>query len=240
MDVLISVLEGASNEEFPAYDNDTIIKSTCLAMFTAAVDTTTVTLIWALSLLLNNPDALKTAQDELDEYVGRDRLVEEYDIKNLVYLQAIIKETLRLYPAAPISVPRESMDNCIVAGYSIPKGTRLIINLWKLHRDPKIWSDPNQFRPERFLTSQKDIDVKGQHYELLPFGSGRRMCPGVSFALQSMHLTLASLIQAFELVKPSKEAIDMSESLGLTNMKASPLQVLLRPRLSINMYHDHT
>ncbi|KAI7746938.1 hypothetical protein M8C21_020667 [Ambrosia artemisiifolia] len=207
------------------------------ALITAGSDTTSVTLTWALSLLLNHPNVLKTAQDEIDEHVGRDRLVEESDIKNLVYLDAIIKETLRLYPAGPLSVPHESMEDCVVSGYNIPKGTRLLVNLWKIHRDPNIWLDPYEFKPERFLTSQKDIDPKGNHFELLPFSSGRRMCPGVFFALQVLPLTLATVIQQFVVSKPSNEPIDMSESSGLTTGKATPLEVLIAPRLSDKTYH---
>jgi cytochrome P450 len=237
MDILISVVEGASKDEFPGYDHDTIIRSTSLVMITAGFDSTAVTLTWAIVLLLNNPETLKLAQEELDLHVGRERLVDESDIKHLVYLQAIIKETLRLYPPAPISITHESTDDCIAGGYTVPKGTLFIANLWKLHRDPNVWSEPNQFRPERFLTDKKGIDLKGQHYELLPFGSGRRMCPGVSFALQSLHITLASLIQGFELAKSSDGPVDTSEIFRLTNNKASPLDVLLSPRLSSNMYH---
>uniref|UniRef100_A0A251V9U3 Putative cytochrome P450 n=1 Tax=Helianthus annuus TaxID=4232 RepID=A0A251V9U3_HELAN len=237
MDMMISILQDASEKDFPGYDHDTIIKSTCLGLIIAGSDTTSVTLTWALSLLLNNPNALKIAQDEIDEHVGRDRLVEETDIKNLVYLDAIIKETMRLYPAGPLSLPHESMDDCIVSGYNIPTGTRLLVNLWKIHRDPNIWSDPHDFKPERFLTSQKDIDLKGKHFELLPFGSGRRMCPGVSLALRVLSLALANLIQQFVINKPSNEPIDMTESLGLTSSKATPLEVLLAPRLSEKLYH---
>ncbi|KAL8257089.1 hypothetical protein R6Q59_029130 [Mikania micrantha] len=238
MDVLISVLQDASQEDFLGYDHDTIIKATCLAILTAGSDTTSVTLTWALSLLLNNPYALKAAQDEIDKHVGRDRLVEESDLKNLVYLNAIIKETLRLFPPAPLPVPHVSMEDCVVSGYDVPKGTRLLPNFWKIHRDPNKWSDPDEFKPERFLTSHKDVDVKGNHFELLPFGSGRRMCPAVTFVLHILPLTLASLIQQFEISKPSNEPIDMTESAGLTSNKATPLEVLLAPRLSLKMYHD--
>ncbi|KAI7757062.1 hypothetical protein M8C21_021044 [Ambrosia artemisiifolia] len=178
MDVLISVLQDASEEDFAGYDHDIVIKATCLAMIIAGSDTTSVTLTRALSLLLNNPNTLKVAQDEIDELVGRDRLVEESDIKNLVYLDAIIKETLRLYPTAPLSVPHESMEGCVMSGYNIPKGTRLLVNLWKIHRDPNIWSDPFEFKPERFLTSS-----------------------------------------------------------GVTTSKATPLEVLIAPRLSDELYH---
>ncbi|KAM0032770.1 putative cytochrome P450 [Helianthus debilis subsp. tardiflorus] len=237
MDILISIVEAASKDEFPGYDRDTVIRSTSLVIITAGFDSTAVTLTWAIVLLLNNPETLKRAQEELDLHVGRKRLVDESDIKNLVYLQAIIKETLRLYPPAPISLLHQSTEDCVVGGYTVPKDTLLIANLWKLHRDPNVWSDPYKFRPERFLTDKKDIDLKGQHYELLPFGSGRRMCPGVSFALQSLHLTLASLIQGFELAKSSDGPVDTSEIFRLTNNKASPLDVLLRPRLSSDVFH---
>ncbi|KAL4576166.1 hypothetical protein LXL04_012255 [Taraxacum kok-saghyz] len=235
--VLMSILQGASEDEFPGFDHDTIIKSTCQQLLVAGVDTTSLTLTWDLALLLNNPKALQIAQDEIDEHVGKDRLVEESDMKNLVYLDAIIKETFRLYPAGPLSVPHESLEECIVAGYNIPKCTRLLVNLYKMQRDSNVWSEPHEFRPERFLTSHKGLDVKGNHYELLPFGSGRRMCPGISFALQELSLTLASLIQQFVLKKPSNEPVDMTESMGLTIDKATPLDVLLAPRLSSNMYH---
>ncbi|WRX30810.1 Cytochrome P450 - like 10 [Theobroma cacao] len=146
------------------------------------------------------------------------------------------KETLRLYPAGPLSVPHESTEDCTVSGYHIPAGTRLLINLYKIHRDPRVWSDPCEFQPERFLTTYKDFDVRGQNFELIPFGSGRRMCPGVSFALQVLELTLANLLQGFELGTPLDELVDMSEAIGMTNLKASPLEVLITPRLPAVCY----
>ncbi|KAK6256672.1 hypothetical protein QUC31_000131 [Theobroma cacao] len=234
MGMMLSLLNDAA--ELPSYDADTINKATCLSLILAASDTTMVTLTWALSLLLNNRNALKKAQEELDIHVGRDKLVEESDIKKLVYLQAIIKETLRLYPAAPLSVPHESMEDCVVSGYHIPAGTRLLINLYKIHRDPHAWSDPCEFQPERFLTTYKDFDVRGQNFELIPFGSGRRMCPGVSLALQVLELTLANLLQGFELGTPLDEPVDMGEAIGITNLKVSPLEVLITPRLPAVCY----
>ncbi|KAF5777376.1 putative cytochrome P450 [Helianthus annuus] len=206
------------------------------AIFVAATDTTTVTLTWALALLVNNPLVLKKAQQELENYVGRDRKVEESDMNNLVYLQAIIKETMRLYPAAALSVPHESTEDCIVGGHTVPKGTRLFVNIWKIHHDPQIWTDPFEFRPERFLTTKKEINVKGQHFELIPFGSGRRICPGISFAFEAMQLILASLIHGFEFQNPSNEQIDMTESPGLTSQKATPLELLVAPRLLPHVY----
>lgn len=184
----------------------------------------------------NNYDALKKAQDELDTHVGKNRWVQESDIKNLVYLQAIIKESLRLYPVVPLLVPHESIEDCVVSGYNIPKGTRLLVNVWKLHSDPKIWPNPHKFKPERFLTTHRDVDVRGNHFELLPFGSGRRMCPGVLLALQVMQYVLAILLQGFKIERPSDEPIDMSESLGVTLRKTFPLEVHLTPRLDSNLY----
>ncbi|KAH7524026.1 hypothetical protein FEM48_Zijuj06G0074700 [Ziziphus jujuba var. spinosa] len=191
VDVMLSILD-STDLETASYDANTINKATSMALILAGTDTTTVTLTWALALLLNNR-------------------------------------------AAPLSVPHESMEDCTVGGYHVSKGTRLLVNLSKLRRDPKIWSDPNEFRPERFLTTHKGVDVRG--HELIPFGSGRRMCPGVSLALQFMQLTLAALLHGFDMATPSNEAVDMSGKFGLTNMKASPLDVLLTPRLPGNLYY---
>ncbi|KAI3978964.1 hypothetical protein MKX01_016139 [Papaver californicum] len=245
IDVLLLIL---NDQPIYGCDTDTIIKSTCLSLILGGGDTTSVTLIWALSLLLNHRHVLKKAQDELDMHVGRKRQVEESDIKNLVYLQAIVKETLRLYPAAPLSAPRMAMEDCTVAGFQVTKGTQLMLNLWKLHRDPHFWGpDPLEFRPERFLTANSsstgsghriDIDVKGRHFELLPFGSGRRMCPGVSLALQVLYLTLATLLQGFHLSTPIDGPVDMTETSGLSCPKATPLAVLLTPRLPFYVFCD--
>ncbi|KAK4745695.1 hypothetical protein SAY87_012007 [Trapa incisa] len=205
-------------------------------MILASSDTTSVTLIWAFSLLLNHKEALKKAQQELHFHVGQHRPLRESDLKNLPYLNAIIKETLRLYPAGPLAVPHEAMDDCIVSGYFIPKGTQLLLNLYKIHRDPRVWPIASEFRPERFLTTHKGIDVRGQNFELIPFGSGRRMCPGISLALQVTGLALGSLIHAFDVVTPGDEAVDMEEAIGLTNMKVSPLEVLVKPRVPEHIY----
>ncbi|XP_004291926.1 PREDICTED: cytochrome P450 CYP82D47-like [Fragaria vesca subsp. vesca] len=236
MDMMLSVLDD-SILEFRGYTTaDTINKATCLALILGGTDTTTVTLTWALSLLVNNPAVLKKAQNELDAKVGRNRQVNESDVKNLMYLQAVIKETLRLYPAVPLLAPHESTEDCTVGNYRVPAKTRLIVNVWKLHRDPNVWQDPCIFRPERFLSCLGDFDVRGQNFELMPFGSGRRICPGISLALQVIELTLAHLLHGYEITAPLDEPVDMSETVGLTNMKATPLQVLLKPRLHADIY----
>ncbi|KAF5183966.1 Cytochrome p450 [Thalictrum thalictroides] len=233
MDVLMSKLE---HTKISDYDNDTIIKSACLSIISGGDDTTMLTLTWILSLLLNNKQVLKKAQEELDNHVGRDRHVDESDIKNLVYLQAIIKEALRIYPPGPLSGPRLATEDCTVAGYHVPAGTRLVVNLWKIQRDPLVWSDPSEFLPERFLTDHVEMDVKGQHYELIPFGAGRRACPGTAFALQVMPLVMASLLHGFEVTTPMDMPVDMTETAGLTNVKATPLDVIITPRLRPELY----
>ncbi|KAM3341936.1 cytochrome 82A3 [Capsicum galapagoense] len=233
MDLMLSICE---DKDLYGFDADAVIKATCMAMQSAGTDTTIVTLTWTLSLLLNNYEALEKAQDELDIHVGKDRWVQESDLKNLVYLQAIVNESLRLYPAAPLMLPHESIEDCVVSGYDIPKGTRLLVNIWKIHYDPDIWPNPQEFKPDRFLTIYKDVNVRGNHFELMPFGRGRRMCPGVSLGLQVVQYVMAVLLQGFKITRPSDEPIDMSESFGLTILKAFPLKVHLTPRLDSNLY----
>ncbi|CAN1273754.1 Cytochrome P450 82A4 [Linum perenne] len=174
------------------------------------------------------------AYKELDKTVGRQRLIKESDIPSLTYLQSIVKETLRLYPAAPLSGPRVFTQDCTLGGYHIQKGTQLITNIWKIQHDSRVWVDPMEFQPERFLG--QNFDFKGRNYEYIPFGSGRRSCPGIAFGIEMVHLTLASFLHAFEISNPVDELIDMSESPGLTNMKATPLEVIVSPRLPPEVY----
>lgn len=193
---------------------------------------------WALSLLLNNPRVLKQAQQELDNNIGKHKWVQESNIKNLKYLQAIIKETLRLYPPAPLTGLRESIDDCHVAGYHVPKGTRLLINIWKLQRDPHIWPNPNEFQPERFLTSNGQIDSQHYDFGFVPFSYGRRSCVGSTFGLQVLHLTLARLIQGFDIYTKDGGVVDMSEGVGLALPKENPLSLMLQPRLPLDLYES--
>ncbi|TXG64446.1 hypothetical protein EZV62_011440 [Acer yangbiense] len=238
-DFIHVLLSAMDDDKISAHqDANTTINAICLSLILGGSDTTMVTLTWAVSLLLNNRHVLKKVQEELNGHVGKHRPVEESDLKNLVYLQAIVKETLRLYPAVPLSAPREAMEDCTIAGFHIPAGTRLIVNLWKLHRDPSIWVNPSEFIPERFINDHANLDVSGLHFECLPFGSGRRKCPGISLALQVLHLTLARLLHTFELKTVSEAAVDMSEGPGLTVPKATPLEVVLTPKLPYSTLFD--
>jgi cytochrome P450 len=206
------------------------------SLIIGGTDTVTVTITWALSLLLNNTVALKSAQEELDVHVGKERLVNESDIEKLTYLQACVKEALRLYPAGPLGGFREFTADCTIGGYYVPAGTRLLLNIHKIQRDPRVWANPTEFKPERLLGSHKAVDVMGQHFELIPFGAGRRACPGATLGLRMSHLVLASILQAFEISPPSNAPIDMTGTAGLTCSQATPLQVLVKPRLPASVY----
>ncbi|CAI0465436.1 unnamed protein product [Linum tenue] len=236
IDVLLRVLKDA---DLAGYDLDTVCKSTIMTLIVGGTDTTTVTLIWALSLLLNHPSSLKEVVDELDVIVGKERVVDESEICKLPYFQAMMKEVMRLYPAAPSGGPREFSKDCIVAGYHVPAGTRLLVNVHNVQRDPRVWPEPMEFKPERFLAARyEDVDVKGQHFELIPFGAGRRSCPGINFGIQMTQLALARFLQAFDIYKPSDAPVDMTGAPGLTVSKAIPLEVLVRPRLSVYLYEQ--
>ncbi|XP_038896609.1 cytochrome P450 CYP82D47-like [Benincasa hispida] len=234
MDVMLSILE--EGMELGGYDADTVIKATCMALIAGGTDTVTVTLTWAISFLLNNREALRKTQEELDIHVGNKRLVNESDITNLVYLQAVVKETLRLYPAGPLSGIREFSQDCTLGGYHVAAGTRLITNLWKIQTDPRVWVEPLEFKPERFVSSEKHVDVKGQNYELGPFGFGRRACPGLGFGVQMTQLVLAILVHSFEIGTRFDEPVDMEANFGLTMHRVNPLQVIVKPRLLHTAY----
>ncbi|KAL4559489.1 hypothetical protein LXL04_031627 [Taraxacum kok-saghyz] len=236
IDVMLSLEDEGQLSGFE-HDSDTSIKSTCLALILGGSDTTAGTLTWAISLLLNHHDVLNKLQHELDDQVGRDRQVEESDIKNLVFLQAVIKETLRLYPAGPLLGPREAMEDCTVSGYNVKAGTRLIVNVWKIQRDETVWTNSFHFDPERFMgIDHEHVDLRGQQFVLMPFGSGRRSCPGVTFGLQVLHLTLARLVHSFHLDNVGGLQVDMTESPGMTIPKNTPLEVVLTPRLPSELY----
>jgi len=202
----------------------------------AGTDTAALTIVWALAELINHPHVMKRAREEIDAVIGSGRLVEESDLVNLSYLQAIVKETLRLHPTGPLIV-RESSESCTIWGYEIPAKTQLFVNVWAIGRDPKHWEKPLEFRPERFLSEEESgkslLDVRGQYFHLIPFGSGRRGCPGTSLALQVVQTNLAAMIQCFEwTLKGGNETVDMQEKPGITLSKAHPLVCVPVPRLN--------
>ncbi|XP_074264864.1 geraniol 8-hydroxylase-like [Silene latifolia] len=196
-------------------------------LFAAGTDTTSTTLEWAMTELVCNPQKMKKAQLELQEIVGKGNSLEECDISQLSYLQAVIKETLRLHPAVPLLLPRKVDLDVKLFEFTVPKNAQVLVNAWAIGRDPDIWQNPYSFEPERFLGSQ--IDVKGHDFELIPFGAGRRICPGLPLAIRMLHLMLGSLIHGFDWklqdgVLP--EEMNMDEKFGIALEKAERLRVI--------------
>ncbi|KAH7665300.1 isoflavone 2'-hydroxylase protein [Dioscorea alata] len=219
IDLLLSM-----QDDDPEYFTDVIIKGFIAAML-VATDTSSLTMEWAMSLLLNNPNTLKIVKAELDANIEQCSILQERDLHKLPYLQAVILETLRIHPAAPLLVPHESSQDCIVGGFHVPKGTMLLVNAWKIHRDPEIWEEPCKFKPERFLNNEGK--EKGK---IMAFGLGRRRCPGEGLALRLVALVVGTLVQCFEWERVDGMEIDMDEGVGQTMPKAKPLEAMYKPR----------
>lgn len=186
-------------------------------MMGASIDTSATVIEWAISELIRHPQVMKKLQHELKKVVGMNRIVEESDIESLDYLDMVVKETLRLHPPAPLLLPHESIEDCTVGGFHIPRKSRVIVNAWAIGRDPHAWADPEKFIPERFEGTS--IDVRGHDFQLVPFGSGRRGCPGMQLGLIVIQLVLAQLAHCFDWELPdnmSPSELDMSEEFGLT------------------------
>ncbi|XWS60453.1 hypothetical protein CRYUN_Cryun07bG0037700 [Craigia yunnanensis] len=220
---------------------DTEIKALLLNMFTAGTDTSSSTVEWAIAELIRHPKILAQVRKELDSVVGRDRLVSDLDLPHLTYFQAVIKETFRLHPSTPLSLPRMASESCEINGYHIPKGATLLVNVWAIARDPNEWKDPLEFQPERFLPGgeRPNADVRGNDFEVIPFGAGRRICAGMSLGLRMVQLLAATLVHAFDWELADglmPEKLNMEEAFGLTLQRAAPLMVHPRPRLSQHAY----
>ncbi|TXG46382.1 hypothetical protein EZV62_028110 [Acer yangbiense] len=220
LDSLLNLAEENSSDQLSL----TGIKHLLLDLFVAGIDTTSSTVEWAMAELLHNPGKLTKAQTELRLLLGKDGLVQEFDINKLPYLQAVMKETLRLHPPAPFLVPHKAETEVEISSYEVPKTAQILVNVWAMGRDSSVWQNPTSFMPERFLESE--IDVKGRDFELIPFGAGRRICPGLPLAQRMVHLTLASLLYSFDWklahdLKP--EDMDMTEKFGLSLHKSEPL-----------------
>ncbi|PKA57665.1 Cytochrome P450 71A1 [Apostasia shenzhenica] len=206
------------------------IKTLLLDMFSAGIDTTTVTLEWAMAELIRHPKVMKKLQREVREVGHGDVLISEEDSVKMRYLNAVIKEVFRLHPPAPLLLPRESSDDCRIRGYDIPKGTRIFINAWAFGRDPARWEAPDEFRPERFLDSSADYTGNDLHF--IPFGAGRRICPGLHFAVVDVELAVANLVYRFDWELPSylaSEDFKMEEIAGLVVHREQKLELVPTP-----------
>jgi len=206
------------------------MKALLLDMLFGGTDTSAATIEWAMLETLRNPVVMKRVQEELESVVGKDGRVKPCDLPNLEYLQCVVKESQRLHTTVPLLVPRESMEACSVAGYQIPAKTRIIVNAWAIGRDPVVWGDDAlAFKPERFMQGGRntDIDLRGQHFELIPFGAGRRGCPGVALALEVVGLGLAQLFHCFDWSLKNRngvqEELNLDEKFGITMPPRFPL-----------------
>ncbi|XP_074268801.1 cytochrome P450 736A117-like [Silene latifolia] len=228
VDVLLKV-QMNNTTGFPI-DRDSI-KALILDVFAGGTDTTYTVLEWAMTELLRHPEAMKRLQEEVRGITDNQLDLSEDDLEKMTYLKAVIKETLRMYPPIPLLVPRESTHNVKINGFDIAAGTRVITNAWAIHRDPSTWEEPEAFRPERFLNSP--IDFKGQDFELIPFGYGRRGCPGINFAMANNEIVLAHLVNMFDWALSGEEketTLDMSQRTGLTIHRQVPLLAVATPR----------
>ncbi|MED6182047.1 hypothetical protein PIB30_025123 [Stylosanthes scabra] len=211
------------HEESSEFDRHDVL-DLLMDLFVASIDTTSSTLEWAMAELMHSPTKLHKVREELQQSLGKNGEVEESHISKLPYLNAIVKETLRLHPPTPLPVPRKANDDVELGGFTVPKNAQILINVWSMGRDSEIWVNPNSFEPERFLDSE--IDFKGTNFELIPFGSGRRICPGLPLASRTLSFMLGSLLYHFNWKianDMNPEDIDMSFSHGLTLHKAQPL-----------------
>ncbi|KAF5177316.1 Cytochrome p450 [Thalictrum thalictroides] len=230
LDVMLD-FEGNQKDGEPAKMSEKNIIIMILELFIASTDTTSTTTEWAITELLRNPHAMRNVEAELDQVVGHNEKVNESHIEKLPYLQAVVKETLRLHPPVPLLVPRNAREDTEFMGYTIPKDTQVLVNVWAIGRDPACWDDPLSFKPERFISS--DIDFRGQHFQFIPFGAGRRMCAGILMAHRMVHLALGSLIHSFEWALAdgiTPETMDMSETIGIALRKAHPLKAVIKLR----------
>ena len=193
-------------------------------MLAGAMDTSGAAIEWVLSELLKHPNVMKKVQKEIEKVVGMDRMVDESDLERLEYLDMVVKEAFRLHPVAPLLVPHESLEDCTINGYHIPKKARIIVNAWAIGRNPNAWTDAEKFIPERFVGS--GIDLRGHDFQLLPFGSGRRGCPGMQLGLTVVRIAVAQLVHCFDWELPNgmlPSELDMTEHFGLVTARANHL-----------------
>uniref|UniRef100_A0A0D3G7U7 Cytochrome P450 n=1 Tax=Oryza barthii TaxID=65489 RepID=A0A0D3G7U7_9ORYZ len=229
VDVLLALQEESQRHDGSFKLTRDIIKSLLQDMFAAGTDTSFITLEWAMSELVKNPAAMRKLQDEVRRGGGATTAATPY-------LKAVVKETLRLHPPVPLLVPRECArdtdDDATVLGYHVAGGTRVFVNAWAIHRDAGAWSSPEEFRPERFLPGGGEaeaVDLRGGHFQLVPFGAGRRVCPGMQFALATVELALASLVRLFDWEIPPPGELDMSDDPGFTVRRRIPLRLVAKP-----------
>ncbi|KAF7817625.1 Cytochrome P450 83B1 [Senna tora] len=226
IDIFLGIIDAHDNS-LPFHLTMDHLKALLMNIVVAGTDTGAAIIVWVMTLLMKNPKEMKKAQDEIRSVYGEKDFIREEDIQRLPYLKAIVKETLRLFPPTPLLLPRESMQKCNIEGYEIQPKTLVFVNVWAIGRDPETWEDAEEFNPERFFKCE--IDFKGQDFELIPFGAGRRMCPAIQMGMVAVHLALANLLHSFDWDLPDgvrKENIDTQVKPGLTMHKKYDLCLL--------------
>ncbi|KAM7501715.1 hypothetical protein LguiB_000619 [Lonicera macranthoides] len=225
---IIDILIGLSKDQtspFPLTRDH--IKAILMDIFVGAIDTSSLTMVWAMTELARNPRVMRKVQTEIRNSVGKRAGVDEAEVEKFEYLKMVVKETFRLHPPATLLIPRETMRHCKIGGYDIYPKTRILVNVWAIGRDPKTWKNPEEFYPERF--EDNDIDFRGQNFELVPFGAGRRICPGLTMGATAVEYTLANLLHCFDWELPAgtkTEDISIEEEAGLTVHKKFPLYLV--------------
>ncbi|KAJ0750036.1 putative geraniol 8-hydroxylase [Helianthus annuus] len=219
-DMLDSLLD--YSEDNVADFNLVHIKILLVDLFLAGTETSSSTTEWAMTELFLNPDMFAKVRKEVSSIVGEDGKINEEKILDLPYLHAVIKETMRLHLSVPLLAPHKTENEVKLGDYIVPKNIQILVNVWAMARDPMYWENPLSFMPERFLKSE--VDYKGQHFQFLPFGSGRRMCPGIPLAHRVVSLMVASFVYHFDwkLTHP-REEMDMNDIFGLALLRATPL-----------------
>ncbi|KAI3848723.1 hypothetical protein MKW98_012434 [Papaver atlanticum] len=233
VDALIRVQE--NNEFEPAIGTENI-KSIIMDIFAAGTDTSSTVLEWAMSELMKNPRVMEKVQAEVRQVFNGKKQIDEVELHKLEYLNLVVKETLRLHPAGPLLLPRECREKCEINGYEIPKKAKVIVNAWEIARNSDYWSDADKFQPERF--SSGSVDYRGTNFEYIPFGAGRRMCPGISFGIANIELPLAQLLYHFDWKLPDgirPENLDMSETFGSTVRRRNDLYLIPIPCSSVHV-----
>ncbi|XP_057780744.1 cytochrome P450 71A1-like [Salvia miltiorrhiza] len=224
VDILLRIKQNGSFSFDLTLDH---IKALLMNIIAGGSDTTAAALVWALTALMKKPSLMKKVQAEIRQLAGKKEMIDEEDTEKLPYLRAVVKETLRLYPPAPLLLPRDTTKKCRINGYEIEGGSMVYINAWAIARDPATWEDADEFLPERFL--EADLDVRGQNPEVIPFGFGRRRCPGIGIAMAEIELALANVVCKFEWELPlgmKEEDIDFEVLPGITMHKKNPLRLV--------------
>ncbi|XP_060210024.1 premnaspirodiene oxygenase-like [Lycium barbarum] len=230
IDVFLRVME---TRQLPFTLTNDNIKGIILDMFVAGSDTSSSTIIWVLSEIMKNPYVMAKAQAEVRDVFKDKKTFDDDDyLDKLNYLKLVIKETLRLHPPTPLLVPRECREETEIDGFTIPFKSKVLVNVWAIGRDPESWENSESFIPERFENSS--VDLNGTHFQFLPFGAGRRTCPGRLFGLALVTLPLAYLLYHFNWKLPNgmdPNDLDMTESNGMTARRDKDLYLIATPHI---------